>query len=444
VRAPGSVLAVKASKIRIMGRTRLAKPSFLARMRQEIACNRRLILLPMCLSDYTLKVRSYSLPIGLALGLRILLSAWLGIVWLVVDRYQATSGAWVQSAFGHLSPHQTLIGRALLDVWVRWDAVHYLNIAKVGYQGVGLGDMNFFPLYPALVWIAGILSFHETILAALLVSTLAAALALVVFYQLILDVFADQNLALWTVVVWALFPTSVFLFAPYSDALYAAIALGSLLALRRRRWLVGGVLASLAGLARAQGVLLCLPFLIGIARYSWNTPRKPLSRPLLGLLIAPLGFLGYIAWRGQHGVVSVSESFASYSGVFFANPLTTLNLAIRQALATGEVRVYLEIFVLVGCGAVLVWMLTQKRFNRQFDLIAYTVVTLGLFLVKHSQVASVYQSATRYVLSLFPVFIGIAALVIALPPVGRKAYLLLSSCGLLIVSTLYSLWFFVG
>ncbi|HYL27985.1 MAG TPA: hypothetical protein VEW74_09140, partial [Candidatus Nitrosotalea sp.] len=43
---------------------------------------------------------------------------------------------------------------ALLAVWGRWDAVHYLDIATQGYQGT---DMAFFPLFPALIRIVGAL-----------------------------------------------------------------------------------------------------------------------------------------------------------------------------------------------------------------------------------------------------------------------------------------------
>ncbi|MGH8165396.1 MAG: mannosyltransferase family protein, partial [Rhodanobacteraceae bacterium] len=40
----------------------------------------------------------------------------------------------------------------LLNVWGRWDAVHYLDIAHNGYHGT---DMAFFPLYPYLIRLLG-------------------------------------------------------------------------------------------------------------------------------------------------------------------------------------------------------------------------------------------------------------------------------------------------
>ena len=55
----------------------------------------------------------------------------------------------------------------LLAVWGRWDAVHYLDIATQGYQGT---DMAFFPLYPLLIRLVGVLAGNHLI-AGLLISS---------------------------------------------------------------------------------------------------------------------------------------------------------------------------------------------------------------------------------------------------------------------------------
>ena len=74
----------------------------------------------------------------------------------------------------------------------------------------------------------------------------------------------------------------------------------------------------------------------------------------------------------------------------------------------------------------------------------YCAATLLLFLTKQSVAASVFQSSNRYVLSLFPVFAGIAFLVLKLPERIRKLYVLASLIGLMVVSSLYALFIFVG
>jgi hypothetical protein len=119
-------------------------------------------------------------------------------------------------------------------------------------------------------------------------------------------------------------------------------------------------------------------------------------------------------------------------------------LAVKQATQTGELRLYLEILSLVGFLIVLIWMLAQNRYRRQWDLMLYSAATLGLFMSRYDLRASVYLGATRYVLSIFPVFIGIADLVQRLPPRGRKLYMSLSLAGFLVVSALYALFVFVG
>lgn len=53
----------------------------------------------------------------------------------------------------------------LLAVWGRWDAVHYIDIATIGYHGT---DMAFFPLYPLLIaGLGGLIGNH--LLAGLLI-----------------------------------------------------------------------------------------------------------------------------------------------------------------------------------------------------------------------------------------------------------------------------------
>jgi hypothetical protein len=69
---------------------------------------------------------------------------------------------------------------------------------------------------------------------------------------------------------------------------------------------------------------------------------------------------------------------------------------------------------------------------------------LAFFMSKHSLVASSWQSLARYVLVLFPAFIVLGDWLASLSPRWRFAYLLTSSLGLLILSALYAVGWFIG
>jgi hypothetical protein len=365
------------------------------------------------------------------------------MVWWMVDQYLPRSPEVLLPRIGAPTVHSTLLGRMFLDVWRRWDGISMLNIAELGYRGVPAGHLNYFPLYPILTRFLGSLLFDEFTLAGLILSTIATGLAFYCMYELVSEIFGDSLMAKWTLLVWAVYPTSLFLFAPYSDGLFICFAVASMLALRRRKWLLSGTLASLAGLTRAQGILLGLPIAFVVGQ-ELIASRRPRADMLISLLVVPIGWLAYVIWRMQYGVPGLLTSFNRYSEVAFIDPVTAVVKAFQQAFATGSLLVWGEIISLFGFCVVLGWMITQETFRQQYDLMIYSLATLSLFLTKHSETASAFQSSTRYVLSLFPVFIGMAALVQKLPTIGRRIYVTVSLAGLMIISTLYALFYFVG
>jgi hypothetical protein len=74
------------------------------------------------------------------------------------------------------------------------------------------------------------------------------------------------------------------------------LALTSLMALRRRRWLCSGIFAALASLTRVQGVLLAFPFAWEAVRWlkeARPVPVRQLVPVLAGLSAIPAAYGGY-------------------------------------------------------------------------------------------------------------------------------------------------------
>ena len=114
----------------------------------------------------------------------------------------------------------------------------------------------------------------------------------------------DRRVSLLMTALWAVAPGSIVLSMLYSEALFCALAIWSLIALVERRWLTAAGLTILAGTVRSSALALvaavtvaALPALIRAAR-----ARRPIAawwRPAAALLLAPLGLLGYwgyVAW----------------------------------------------------------------------------------------------------------------------------------------------------
>src|SRR5687768_100592 len=69
-----------------------------------------------------------------------------------------------------------------IDVWARWDSDWYLLIAQDGYSGSPSSTPAFFPLYPGLIAGLGRLLAGHYVLAGVLLSLAACALAFVLLH----------------------------------------------------------------------------------------------------------------------------------------------------------------------------------------------------------------------------------------------------------------------
>jgi hypothetical protein len=178
----------------------------------------------------------------------------------------------------------------LLDVWGRWDAVHYLNIASQGYQGT---DMAFFPLYPMLIRILGRLVGNHLI-AGILISNASFFFGLLYLYKLLEHEY-DRSVARRAIFYVSIFPSAVFFSAVYTESLFFMLTVASFYYMRSHRWWFAGAIGFLAAMTRAEGILLIVPFFI-----EWYSQYKPkLSAHVAQLIpggLIPLGLFTYMAY----------------------------------------------------------------------------------------------------------------------------------------------------
>ena len=181
---------------------------------------------------------------------------------------------------------------AYLEIWARWDAVHYLNIAGHGYTAAGDDRflIVFFPLYPILVAMAGVVT-RDLLVAGFVVSGIASVVLALLLHSLArLD--QTPRTAYLAVFFLFIFPTSYFLHIPYTESLFLCFVVGAFLAARHRFWLITGSLGALACATRVNGLIL-LP---ALAFEAWAAYREngELDRRCLFLLAMPAGFIAYL------------------------------------------------------------------------------------------------------------------------------------------------------
>jgi hypothetical protein len=180
-----------------------------------------------------------------------------------------------------------------LAIWNRWDAPHYLDLARTGYVAAGVESrwIVFYPLYPWLVRACAFV-LRDELLAAFFVSTVASLAAGLLLYRLA-ELDEQEAVARASVFFMFIFPTSYFLHIGYTESLFIALCVGAFLAARTRNWWAAGLLGALAAAARVNGLIL-IP---ALAFEAWDEYRNEGRRwrwEWLWVLAAGFGFGVYL------------------------------------------------------------------------------------------------------------------------------------------------------
>ena len=291
-----------------------------------------------------------------------------------------------------------------LEIWSRWDAQHYLNLAEHGYQAAG-EDRFLLVFYPLFPWLTRLFEFftRDYLSSAFIVSGLASIAAGLLLLRLVQMDFSSK-IARSSVWFLFIFPTSYFLHIGYTESLFLALAVGCFLAARKERWWLAGLLGALACLTRVNGLLLA-PALTVEAFQQYRTSRR-LQWGWLWIAVVPLGFGGYLllnahvagdafqflAFQREHWFKSLAPPWAGIKGT-----LDAISRAPAEARMVGVQELF---FVLLGLASTI-WCGVKLR-------PAYTVWMAGNWLLFTS--TSFVLSVPRYTLVLFPIFILFAQL----------------------------------
>lgn len=298
------------------------------------------------------------------------------------------------------------LSQRLLLPWYRWDTTHYLEIADEGYT-VNLQNTVWPPLYPALIRLFSMV-FQPSILAALIVSTFASISAFTLLYLFITDVW-DESLARRVVIWMAIFPTGFYLMAAYTESLFITFALATLLAARKRRWLLAGAMGALATLTRIPGVLLAAPVLWEAwQEFRSNGKKLRLSttaESVVSLAAMPVSLGVFSAYmRFQLGAPWPWSNLSNAWHLKLAWPWTGLigNLYEMSKAPIGSWTISQFYDVLLALWAVTMLIIGLRKMP--FSLVLYTTVLLIPALVKILD-NNLLMSVSRYMLPLFPLMV---------------------------------------
>jgi hypothetical protein len=184
------------------------------------------------------------------------------------------------------------------DTFARWDSGWYVGIARDGYKFVegGRSNLAFFPAYPISMRYAGYLlggRSEHFFLGGILVSWTSFVVAMMLLYRLArLDL--DEDGADRAVIYAAIFPSAYFFGLVYSESAFLCLMLGTVYAIRTKRWAVAGVVGALAMCSRVNAIM-AMPALAWLAWRAADRDREQLVSA--GLALTGIG-LGFVAWCG--------------------------------------------------------------------------------------------------------------------------------------------------
>ena len=361
--------------------------------------------------------RPWQRALALALFLRLIYSFSAAIVALIqpVNWRLAHSNAFTEN----LRPPDHSLHYLLFGVWERFDALWYLHIAAHGYDRPDA--VVFFPLYPSLVKIMTLLV--PPMVAALLISTLAAFLLFWGLQELLLEE-CPPNVANQSVFLCAVWPASFVFFAGYPESLLFASIVWSLCMARRERWLAAAALGLAAALTKAVGVAVVVPLLIMALQ-----GRKIKALPIL---LVPLGLAGFLEYLHLTGHGALASSYGQYWRTTMALPWTTLWAGIHTMARTPDPVLALNLISLL----LISGLATRSRLRIEYLL--YSAAAIVFFLSKNT--TPPLQSMMRYLLIVFPAFVGCAHL-LQRPQLQPRFVMV---CVALLLVNLGLLWLFLG
>ncbi|MER6127024.1 hypothetical protein ABT173_31435 [Streptomyces sp. NPDC001795] len=341
----------------------------------------------------------------------------------------------------HMAGHPLLKGLAH-----SWDSAWYQHIARSGYgtyvhilptTGAVQRDWAFFPLYPGLIRALYTVLPVTPGSAALLIAWAAAGAAAYGIYAIGHHLYG-RAVATALVGVWGALPHSVVLNIAYTEPLFAALAAWSLYAVLKGRWLWAGSLAALAGLTRPTGFAVAAALgIVAVHEIIRWRGRVPVGL-WIGAAIAPLGWVGFVLWVGDHtgdllgGYFTVQRAWDSR----FDFGLGSLHFLKGLLLHGGRV-VYPMALVIVAAAVLLFCLLCFERVP--LALIVYA----GILLLVTVGGSGPYASKPRFLVPAFPLLIPLAlAFARTWRTRPKKAFLLGAS--LVFVSVAYGTYLMAG
>jgi len=189
--------------------------------------------------------------------------------------------------------HRETIEQVLAQISTAGDSPHYLRIAEYFYdsQGEFANLIVFFPLYPMLMRIVG--TVMPLLYAGLLVSWVSFGFAAVALYKICKG-------ELFPVLLLCFAPFGIFFGTVFTESLFVALTLFSILMAMEKKWLWAVVFGFFSALTRSQGMVVLAFFLYEYGLHCMENSQnikeglRKVRFDILYALLIPFGMFLYL------------------------------------------------------------------------------------------------------------------------------------------------------
>jgi hypothetical protein len=280
--------------------------------------------------------------------------------------------------------------------WLRWDSGLYLQIASKGYElfpcagklGFPLnsseicGNTGWFPGYPLLIKLFGLL-FKNDVIAAGVLSKIFYFLSLLMVVK-ILDInsFSLKNILIICIPAFSfgfIFYSAIF---PMSAVLFFALS-GIYFFIRRKIW-VTGLFCFLAAFFYPTGFLLSFVFAVTIliiGNEGFKIKAVKLFIPLImgGLGVIAVFTIFQITVNDWTAFIQVQAKY----GHSFQSPVKNIGSFLKDATLSDSFSMihfihYQSILIILGYLAISYFFFSRRMFKNELYLLAYIYITLFL------------------------------------------------------------------
>jgi Mannosyltransferase (PIG-V) len=318
----------------------------------------------------------------------------------------AYAAAWM------MAPGTGPLEQGLFDMWVHWDGRHFLQVAEFGYTDPRTDPhaTAFFPLYPLLIKAVGATGVSLAA-AGMLISAVATVVACAYLYAL-----ADEELGAGAgrraVLYLLLFPTAVFLVAPYSEALFLAGAVPAFYYARRGLWLHSALPAAVAVASRAAGIFLLAGLVFEFVR-SHDFRRASMLRAAGALGVAVVPLIAYGAYllsvKGDPLYFFVDQRAGWHRD--FVGPIQAFVNTWELTSSTGSPTNWIVTWRLeIVAAAVGVGLVVWAAVKREWGYAVFMGTMMAALLT-----STWYFSIPRMLLTLFPAVLLLAGATVNRP-----------------------------